>query len=278
MQHLNFEDIERYIGEEEMSEEYLCWLEPVLSHLENCDICSKMIDKLMFYEDLCEKMDRVVALVGKEDQIRREYVTDYMLLMKEEELSYRLKNGAFKRYQVEVRNGALWKILSLDSNDMKKQIWKNTGVPYGKPDIVAFENGKLIVRVECEQGQTVSVIFVRMDKMEKPVCRKIAASTECQKVVAELSLPKQGKMEVERKVAELKGMRAAASDLRKPITNKEANVSKGTVIDLIKMRNIHLLQGQQNETDAKDNQEESVPAPFSNTDVSELYEIYIDIE
>lgn len=238
MQHLSFDDMKRYISEEELTEEYLCWMEPVLLHLENCDSCRKLVDRLMFMEDVCEATDTVITLATKETAIRREYVASHLELMGKVELASRFREGKLKSYFVEMKNGMLQKIQPINEAFSKKN-WGET---------IRFEDGKLVITIMCGPTRNVSVIYVRTDEVKKPIQKQGIWSLKKQAVVVEIPLPKQAKLAEERKAKETKD-KAAREKMEAVREKNEREYAK----DISAVRNM-------------------------TEDIVEQYEVYIDME
>lgn len=169
MRHLRYDEIERYLSEEELTDAYLSWLEPVLSHLEICDACRKLVDRKLFYEEVCENKVEIAPLLSKESIIRREYVAEDLSIMGKEKLAKHLRSGNAKTYQVELRNGQLWTIWFCDNNNEKITLWEEGYCMQSDAVEILFEEGKLFIEVACEPNQDVSAVFMGMDRVEKPV-------------------------------------------------------------------------------------------------------------
>lgn len=71
--HLTLEEIEKYLDTSDMSEEYLLWMEQISTHVENCEICWKRIDKVMISGTLMEEdnFGKILKLAQQEEEIRR---------------------------------------------------------------------------------------------------------------------------------------------------------------------------------------------------------------
>ena len=202
MQHLSFKDMQRYVSEEEFTEEYFVWLETVMVHLDECEECAAKIEKLMRIEDVCDDVGSVFSLMKKEQMIRRAYVVDSLENVGMKNFAQRIMQNQVKVYQAVMQDGALKNIIFVDkSSDSMEQFKKENDEQIE----FSFADGNLVMIVQCEAGQNVRVASVRMDEVERPVFKQGEWSLPEQAIVVKISLPEQekfAKANVEREIRE----------------------------------------------------------------------------
>ena len=71
--HMTIEDIEKYLDTTDLSEEYLLWFESVQEHVEQCELCSGLINEMFLMQETCreENMLQNMHLLAGEDELRR---------------------------------------------------------------------------------------------------------------------------------------------------------------------------------------------------------------
>ena len=81
--HLTIEDLEKYMDTSDLSEEYLLWMEGINQHLEECEKCQKLLDKVVELECVCDENNfaDLLKLAQKEEEIRRNMVACKLLQM-----------------------------------------------------------------------------------------------------------------------------------------------------------------------------------------------------
>ena len=74
MEHMNVEDVERYLDTQNTSEEYLLWAEQKMDHVAQCEKCQKLIQKVeMLWEvDQLIESGEAVKLLDMESSFRNE--------------------------------------------------------------------------------------------------------------------------------------------------------------------------------------------------------------
>lgn len=85
--HLTFQDIMKYLDAEDLSQEYLLWMDRVADHLTVCTKCQEALQKAMNAECICEEdeFDRVAALTPYEGKIRKDIIICKLLQMQQNE-------------------------------------------------------------------------------------------------------------------------------------------------------------------------------------------------
>ena len=63
--HLSVEEIKKYINKNDLTEEYLLWLEKATQHLDDCAICRKRVQEAILIEEMCEENNIVLAGLNK---------------------------------------------------------------------------------------------------------------------------------------------------------------------------------------------------------------------
>ena len=152
--HLTYEELERYIDDTDLSEEYLCFSEPLTAHLDACELCSKRLEKMLCLSQLLEEEQFLPAmkLVKKEEQIRRSILALRLEMMAEEQ---RILEVAMR-----LKMGFLLKVSVARTDFVKNQsVYRCGGVTEQKPVTVHYENGKACVSVECDKAAEVTVVL-----------------------------------------------------------------------------------------------------------------------
>lgn len=186
-EHLTYEELERYTDESDLSEEYLCWSEPITEHLDHCAICRGRLDKMFFLSQLLDEnnFSEAMQLAGKEEEIRRRQVALCLEIMAEEE---RMKEVA-KRLQTGL-------LMALSAS--KTEILRGRSVVRGeesekRPVSVSYEDGILYIIVELEKEADVVVVLVCHDKKDaKPEMKKAVWQEESKVAVAEFEVGELG--------------------------------------------------------------------------------------
>ena len=71
--HLTVEEIKKYINKNDLTEEYLLWLEKATQHLDDCAICRKRVQEAILIEEMCEENNiaDVLKFAAQEEDIRK---------------------------------------------------------------------------------------------------------------------------------------------------------------------------------------------------------------
>lgn len=158
--HLTYEELERYAEDTDFSEEYMMFCEPLMAHMDTCAACRERLDKLVLISALTEDayMASALKLVRQEAEIRRKIVAlrlgmmakeQYMARVSMGELASRLEQGLL--LAISVAKADLLKVQAVSrSNDRTEQ----------KPVTVRYEEGHVVVTVQCERTAEVTVILV----------------------------------------------------------------------------------------------------------------------
>ena len=67
------EEIKKYINKNDLTEEYLLWLEKATQHLDDCAICRKRVQEAILIEEMCEENNiaDVLKFAAQEEDIRK---------------------------------------------------------------------------------------------------------------------------------------------------------------------------------------------------------------
>lgn len=186
-EHLTYEELERYIDDNDLSEEYLCWSEPITEHLDDCAFCRQQLDNLFLLSELMDEknMPDAMRLVGKEEEIRRKQVALRLEIMAEEE---RMKEVA-KRLQMGM-------LIALSAS--KTELLRGRSVARGEeneqyPASASYEEGILYITIELEKEADVAVVLVCHDEKDaKPEMKKAVWQEERKVAVAEFEVGELG--------------------------------------------------------------------------------------
>lgn len=71
--HLSVEEIKKHINKNDLTEEYLLWLEKATQHLDDCAICRKRVQEAILIEEMCEENNiaDVLKFAAQEEDIRK---------------------------------------------------------------------------------------------------------------------------------------------------------------------------------------------------------------
>lgn len=153
--HLTYEELERYAEDNDFSEDYMIFCEPLMAHLDTCAFCRDRLDKFVLLSTLTEEksMASSLNLVRQETQIRRKMVALRLKMMAEEQ---RMTEVA-KRLEM----GLLLAVSVARADFLKVQAVSRSNESAGnKPVTVHYEKGKAIVEVQCGKQAEVTVILV----------------------------------------------------------------------------------------------------------------------
>ena len=184
--HLTYEEIERYTMEADLSEEYLCFSEPLTAHLDACALCRGRLDKMLLLTELWEEenISATINLVRKEEKLRRKVLALRLEIMAEEqrmlEVARRLQLGLLMN-------------LSVTKADFGKNrnVYRCGGKTEQKPVTVYYENGQAFVSVISDETADVTVIMVPSDKKDAaPLVAKAKWHEERKVAIAEFAVEK----------------------------------------------------------------------------------------
>jgi len=185
MKHLSFEDMERYLAEDDSTEEYLCWLEPVMEHLAVCGECAVKVSRLMLFSEILDEEAFAFSLVGKEQEVRRKYVAAKLELMAMSHLARRLRQGEVLQYMLQAEQLKRAKTVMRGDKEGKDSAAK-------RDMVTSYVDGKLIVEVQCEEQSDVTVILSFTETEKEPVIAKALWLPEKKMAVAEFVITEVG--------------------------------------------------------------------------------------
>ncbi|MBQ7955324.1 MAG: hypothetical protein IJ282_06195 [Lachnospiraceae bacterium] len=162
--HLTYEELERYAEDTDFSEEYMMFCEPLMAHLDTCELCRERLDKMLLLSTMTKEADMALALnlVRQETQIRRKIVALRLGMMAKDrrmaEIAGRLEQGLLK--QISVAKADFIKVqAAVRSSDSEEQ----------KPVTVHYEEGKASVTVRCKKQADVTVILVPVKEKDAKI-------------------------------------------------------------------------------------------------------------
>jgi len=201
MQHLNYEEMERYLNEEDLSEEYLLWLEPVMEHLDSCDSCREKINQLMWISEMCnEKItENCLGLLREEEKVRQEIVA-YQLEKaiqdaRMKEVIERLKMGLLPMIMLQKADFLKYKSVMRGENESSvNAITTKLGTVVSDAGIrVRYARPKMYVSVPCGPEETVTVIVALQEEMGVTSFMAVATKLEAEGVaIAEFEVEELG--------------------------------------------------------------------------------------
>ena len=186
-EHLTYEELERYLDDNDLSEEYLCWSEPITEHLDTCAVCRERLDKMLFLSQLLDEnnMADVMHLVKKENEIRRRQVALRLELMAEEQ---RMMEVA-KRLQM----GMLMALSASKTELVRGRSVARGGEDEKRPANAYYEDGILYITVKLEKEADVAVVLVCHDtKDAQPEMKKAKWDAERKEAVAAFEIAELG--------------------------------------------------------------------------------------
>ena len=145
--HLTWEEIEKYIDDSDVSEEYLLWFQQVSEHIETCELCQNRIQKAVFMEEMLEEdnFNHMLELANQEEEIRRNIVICKMYQMAQDNNTKEdLKQGL--QQMIQKMQQEVVKTYFLQAMPMQKR----AGVARGEK--VSLGNDKDDLRTEYEDG------------------------------------------------------------------------------------------------------------------------------
>ena len=145
--HLTWEEIEKYIDDSDVSEEYLLWFQQVSEHIEACELCQNRIQKAVIMEEMLEEanINHMLKLANQEEEIRRNIVICKMYQMAQDNNTKEdLKQGL--QQMIQKMQQDVVKTYFLQAMSMQKR----AGVARGEK--VSLGNGKDDLRTEYEDG------------------------------------------------------------------------------------------------------------------------------
>lgn len=182
-EHLTYEELERYIDDSDLSQEYLLWSEPVTEHLDVCPACRERLDKLFLISELSrdENIVSSMRLVSREKQIRVRAVALRLEIMAENqrmlEVARRLQMGAV--LAMSVGKAELLK---------KQSVARGTDMAYGRSVTVHHEKGHLYVSVVLSEEKDVTVVLVPAAGKEAPKMQSAIWQEEQKVAIAEFKV------------------------------------------------------------------------------------------
>lgn len=184
-EHLTYEELERYMDDTNLSQEYLGWSEPVTEHLDTCAVCRERLDKLFLLSELSrdENIVSSVRLVSQEKQIRARVVALRLEIMAENQ---RMLEVA-RRLQM----GMLLAVSASKADFLRKQsVVRGDEANQEKQVTVSCESGRVCVSVALSEEKDVTVVLVPSDGKEAPRMQCAVWQEECKTAVAEFEVDK----------------------------------------------------------------------------------------
>lgn len=181
--HLTYEELERYTIQDDFSEEYLCFCEPVTAHLDECKICRKRMDTMLLISELIEgeKMPAALRMVKTEEELRRIII------------SLRMEMHAKEQRMLEVaKRMRLGMLMNISAS--KADFFRAKTVSRGKEEIqqssvtLRYEKGRASVIVSCQEKTDATVIMVNNEDNNEPLIAKAEWNEEQQAAVAEFDI------------------------------------------------------------------------------------------
>lgn len=182
-EHLTYEELERYMDDADLSQEYLLWSEPVTEHLDMCAVCRERLDKLFLLSELCrdENIESSMRLVSREMQIRARAVALHLEIMAENQ---RMLEVA-RRLQM----GVLLAVSASKADFLKKQsVVRGDEVSEEKQVTVSYESGRVCVSVALSEEKDVTVVLASVDSKEVPRMQCAVWQEEKKTAVAEFEV------------------------------------------------------------------------------------------
>lgn len=91
--HLSSLDYEKYLDGNDISEEYLMWLEPIADHLMQCDCCKQILNKVMQIEHIYDNgVLNISSVKAKEVTIRKILLVETLKQMYMNDKNVRMKH------------------------------------------------------------------------------------------------------------------------------------------------------------------------------------------
>jgi uncharacterized protein (DUF2132 family) len=153
--HMTYEDFEQYLDTSEVSEEYLCRIEGIMQHLDECEHCQKILQRMILISSVCDE-DSIAGgldLLKKESVIRRELFALRIEMVEQskrmQELASRFRAGLLKQMEFFEPKAVKYLKVELENNTVADQ----------SPINVYFDDPKVKVLIYCEEGKEVTVIL-----------------------------------------------------------------------------------------------------------------------
>ena len=182
-EHLTYEELERYMDDTDLSQEYLLWSEAVTEHLDTCAVCRERLDKLFLLSELSrdENIELSMRLVSREAQVRARAVALRLEIMAE--------NRRMLEVAQRLQMGALLAMSVAKTDFLKKQsVVRGDEVNEEKQVTVCYENGNVYVSVALSEEKDVTVVLASVDGKEAPVMQCAVWQEEKNVAVAEFKV------------------------------------------------------------------------------------------
>lgn len=163
--HLSYEDMERYLDTTEFSDEYLCWTETVMEHLNECEHCNKLLRRMLMISFVCEEdsMANGLSLLEKESEIRRTLTSLQLEVTAGEarikELAYRLQMGMMM-HVFAYKNDLTERYAVARGECVDEQSEQETVK-------VRYDEKHIRVKIRCKKEQKATVIITSEDENGK---------------------------------------------------------------------------------------------------------------
>ncbi|MBQ7776644.1 MAG: hypothetical protein IJ379_12060 [Lachnospiraceae bacterium] len=172
--HLTYGDLEQYLDTTDVSEEYLCRIESVMQHLDECEHCQKLLQRMLLISSVCDE-DNIaggLAVLKEESVIRRELFALRIEMAEQDErmqeLAARFRAGMLKQMVVYHPRAIRASMVARGDGEAMRQ----------SPIRIQFDAGKVKVFVYCEEGKEVTVILESNQEKEGLIIKQAKASTE----------------------------------------------------------------------------------------------------
>jgi len=182
-EHLTYEELERYIDDSDLSQEYLCWSEPVTEHLDACVACRERLDKLFLLSELTggENIATSMRLVSREKQLRTRAVALRLEIMAE--------NQRMLEVAQRLQMGALFAMSASKADLLRRQsVTRGDEAIQGKQVTVCYESGRVCVSVALLEEKEVTVVLAPVDVKVAPIVQSAVWQEEQKVAVAEFEV------------------------------------------------------------------------------------------
>ena len=182
-EHLTYEELERYMDDTDLSQEYLLWSEPATEHLDACAVCRERLDKLFLLSELTgdENIVSSVRMVSREEQLRMRVVALRLEIMAE--------NQRMLEVAQRLQMGALFAMSASKADLLRRQsVARGDEVNEGKQVTVCYKSGRVCVSVALSEEKDVMVVLASGDTKEAPIMQKAVWHEERKVAVAEFEV------------------------------------------------------------------------------------------
>lgn len=176
MQHLSYEDIERFLDDTDLSDEYLIWLDEIMEHLDGCKFCQEKIEHARNISVICaeENTGAVTELLQREPILYNQLAAQRLEQIYQQT---RIRQAAER-----LKEGLLIQMMILKSDLLcQKSAVRGTEEEICSEVQVRYDKDRILVVVPCQRRTDVVVILVRNDNgmMESKATEAVWSETEC---------------------------------------------------------------------------------------------------